>query len=201
MKKPMDNKKDQIALSLLTLVLLVVFPLTATGQQWIQLGPAGTPPSGRNEHGAVYDPGSNRMIMFGGRDETCNLNDTWILTGANGLGGTPSWIQLATSGGVPRYRTGHTVVYDPNSNRLIVFGGVTRPECYQGEFIRLDDVWVLTNANGLEQSTPTWTQLSPISGPPSGHQFGIAVYDPASNRMIVFGGFTGAYGSSFTNEV
>src|SRR5262245_56181177 len=33
---------------------------------WTQLSPAGTPPSGRVSHTAVYDAGANRMIVFGG---------------------------------------------------------------------------------------------------------------------------------------
>src|SRR2546422_7821931 len=37
--------------------------------------------------------------------------------------GPPAWIQLATSGGPPPQRKFHSSVYDPSSNRLIVFGG------------------------------------------------------------------------------
>ena len=60
------------------------------GQTWTQLSPSGTPPVARGLHGStgVYDSGNNRMIVFGGRDGSGNnLNDVWVLTNANGLGG------------------------------------------------------------------------------------------------------------------
>jgi hypothetical protein len=106
------------------------------------------------------------------------------LTNANGLGGTPTWTQLSPAGGPPSPRTKHTAVYDPSTNRMIVFAGQDG-----GGFgcSTYSEVWVLSNANGLG-GTPTWTQLSPTGGPPAGQYAPSAVYDPASNRMTVFGG-------------
>jgi len=61
---------------------------------WTQLSPSGTPPAGREEHSAVYDPSHNLMTVFGGNNSTSVLRDTWVLSNANGLGGTPTWKQL-----------------------------------------------------------------------------------------------------------
>jgi hypothetical protein len=65
----------------------------ATGQggtpAWMQVVPAGSLPAARADHSTVYDPKNNRLIIFGGADGSGELNDAWVLTNANGLGGTP----------------------------------------------------------------------------------------------------------------
>ncbi|TAN35432.1 HYR domain-containing protein [Patescibacteria group bacterium] len=155
---------------------------------WTQLFPAGTPPSRRGYHAAVYDSANNRMIIYGGDPNIgfCNgaVNDVWVLSNANGLGGTPIWTQLSPTGGPPPLRQGPKAVYDPSTNRMVIFGGNAN-SCVSGG----SDVWVLANANGLG-GTPTWTQFSPAGTSPGG---GVGshttVYDPTTNRMILFGGY------------
>lgn len=73
----------------------------AVAPTWTQLRPTGGPPSARAEHSGVYDPTSNRMIVFGGQAGFRFFNDVWILANANGLGGTPMWTQLNPTGGPP----------------------------------------------------------------------------------------------------
>lgn len=161
---------------------------------WTQLVPQGVAPAKRAVHSAVYDPGSNSMIVFGGNLSVGNCfietNDLWKLTNANGAGGTPTWAQITPAGAPPSIRDGHSAVYDAANSRMIVFGG--RVECSSANA----EVWVLVNANGVA-GTPTWTQLFPAGGP-AARSFHSAVYDPASNRMIVFGGGTD---TAFVNDV
>jgi hypothetical protein len=149
---------------------------------WTQLSPTGGPPAPRIYHTAVYNQNSNSMIVFGGSDcatpTSQFYNDVWVLSNANGLGGTPAWTQLSLSGGPP-VRLGATAVYDPSSNRMTVFGGY--------DVAPFSDVWVLSNANGLG-GTPAWTQLSPGGAAIPPRDYHSAIYDPASNRMTVFGG-------------
>jgi hypothetical protein len=45
---------------------------------WSQLAPGGPATYGRWEHGALYDPVRDRMVMFGGRTPSFR-NDTWFL--------------------------------------------------------------------------------------------------------------------------
>src|SRR5439155_11054964 len=52
---------------------------------------------------------------------------------------------------------------------------------------RLNDVWKLTNANGLG-GTATWSQLTPDGPLPPVRSNHSAVYDAANNRMIIYGG-------------
>jgi hypothetical protein len=155
---------------------------------WLKLAPSGPLPQPRASQSAAYDPGTNRMIVFGGQDGCCaqqhSFGDVWVLTNANGLGGTPAWIQLSTAGGPPPGQSGMTVVYDAASNRMMVFGGFP-----YASNVPTNAVWVLSNANGLG-GVPTWTILIPegSSGSPAGRGYQGAVYDPPTNRMIVFAG-------------
>jgi len=152
---------------------------------WSQLSPTGTAPSARALAAGGYDAANNRLIVFGGNVNVGNcgaeVNDTWVLTNANGLGGTPAWIQLSPTGTLPSGRNHHNAVYDAANNRLIVFGG--RPACGGAK----NDLWVLTNANGLG-GTPAWTQLSPTGTPPSERASSAVTYDPETNRLTLFSG-------------
>lgn len=157
---------------------------------WTELSPAGALPAARIQHQAVYDEATSRMIVFGGTGPGfCSFppplfNDVWVLSNANGLGGTPTWTQIFPAGTAPSPRSRSSMVYDPINNRTIVFGGNPNEGSCSGA---VSDVWVLSNANGLG-GTPTWTQLVPAGGPPSPRLGHSAVYDPANNRMAVFGG-------------
>jgi hypothetical protein len=169
---------------------------TSTSLTWQEATVAGTPPSPRGGHSAVLDTVNNRMIVFGGSGGYANpvYNDVWVLENANGIGGTPAWVELSPSGSPPTARFGHTAVYNPNSNRMIVFGG-NNGGGGNGN-VEFNDVWVLENANGLG-GTPTWIPFieqgaSGISTRDS-HS---AVYDVTNNRMIIFGGH-----NSFTNAL
>ena len=64
------------------------------------------------------------------------------MTNANGLGGSPAWVQLTPGGTAPSGRSYHSTIYDSNTNRLIIFGGNDGAS-------HLNEVWVLTGANGL----------------------------------------------------
>ena len=168
--------------------LLLVFVLVgqAGAQTWTQLSPSGGPPAPRAHPAGTYDEATNRMTVFGGSGGDLSsvptmLNDTWVLSNANGLGGAPTWTQLSPTGGPPSPRGLHSAVYDPTSNRMIMFGGS------QSCGVQNNEVWVLEHSNGLG-GTPNWIQLSP-SGTPSALAFHKAVYDSITNRMIIFGGY------------
>lgn len=157
---------------------------TGVAPSWIDLGTAGPVPMGRYAHSVVYAPSSNRLVVFGGCPGNCGfaLSDVWVLSEANGLGGTPAWTQLAPSGAFSS--EGHSALYDDASNRMIVFGG------QQGFNVPWNTVRVLTNADGTEASAPAWVTLAPSGAAPTPRETVGAGYDTATNRMIVFGGAT-----------
>ena len=157
---------------------------TGGDPQWVQLTPSGGPPSPRENATGVYDTANNRMTIFGGDSAQGELGDVWVLTNANGTETiSPSWIQLFPSTQITP-RTDHTAVYDVNSNRMIVFGGGDASSLF-------NDVWVLTNANGMG-GDPEWVELAPDGTPPSPRISLAAAYDPTTNRMVVFGGSDGS---------
>jgi len=93
----------------------------------------------------TYDPTSNRLMIFGGSGAGGLLGDAWVLTNANGLGGTPSWSQIAaTSTNFPEPRFAATAVYNPSTNKMTIFGG----QVYANGPLT-NDVWALSHANGL----------------------------------------------------
>lgn len=158
---------------------------------WTQLAP-GAPngaPAPRAGHRAVYDPTTNHMTIFGGGNNGgADRNDVWVLTNANGLGGTPQWIPLSPLGGPPAGREVFISTYDPSANAMTLFGGCCP---FQG------DLWILSNANGI--GTPSWQQVpqtSPAPGTVANWNYG---YDQASNQLIFFGGST-SFGA-FRNDL
>ncbi len=134
--------------------------------------------------GMVSD-GQDDMILFDGSNNGSPLNQVWVLSHADGQGGTSTWTELKPSGTAPSGRANAYVVYDTVTNRLIIFGG-----CEGGCTPVANDVWVLSNANGTG-GTPAWTHLNPSGTPPAPRQGGVAAYDSANNRLIIFGGQDG----------
>lgn len=160
---------------------------------WRTLATTGGPPGVREGHSADYDFANNRMIVFGGQDliRTCcpynirDYNDLWVLSDANGQGGSPMWTQLAPAGAPPAARAGHTAVYDSVNNRLIIAGGSSWSNATQNH-ISHDDIWELSNANGLG-GTPLWTRLTPDGAPPGSNNNQAAALDAVNQRMMFYG--------------
>jgi hypothetical protein len=147
-----------------------VWQLAEWATNLTQLQPIGTPPSARFGHTAIYDPGSQRMIVFGGDDGTAS-SDLWQLT----LGAIPRWTQLLPSGTAPSARRNHSAIYDPNANRTIVFGGTSGAP--------LGDLWSLALTGA-----PEWVQMAPSGSAPSARFGHSAVFVPGQNAVYVFGG-------------
>jgi hypothetical protein len=147
------------------------------GNNWTQLSPAGDLPAARAHHAMAYDPKMGVIVLFGGWDSLndTELNDTWAYSlSAN------TWTNLSPTGDLPAPREGHSLVYDPYTGSMIMFGGWD-PD---SEF---SDTWAYS------LSANTWTNLSPASDVPSGRDRHSMVYDPTTSKMILFGGWDGDY--------
>ena len=176
----------------------VLTPATGSSPTWTTLAPSGGPPGVREGHTAVYDQADNRMIIFGGDDaiSTCcpydisNYNDVWVLSNANGQGGSPTWTELEPQGTAPLGRSEHAAVYLPGQNAMYVFGGQSWSNATQTYTI-LGDVWRLNNANGLGATPSKWTQVGQLGTPPGANSIGGMSFDRASQRIIAFGGDDG----------
>ena len=82
------------------------------------------------------------------------------------------------------------VEHDSATNRLMVSGGIGPVDPNTGLGFRTD-TWVLTNANGLG-GFPEWIKLGePGSDLAPPRLWAGSAYDPATNRLMVFGGQDG----------
>lgn len=95
---------------------------------WSDITPAGTRPSDRCLHACGYDPATDELILFGGRnDDEPYLGDTWRL-------GSAGWTEIAGDGPSPRARSRAAF-----TNELLVLGG-SGPDGFPA------DAWVLRDA-------------------------------------------------------
>ena len=154
---------------------------------WMPLNTVSAPPP-RMRDSAVYDPGTNRMIIAGG--ETADavagrevLSDVWILTNANGLGGSSTWIQRNPTGGPPPGFAEHGAFYDQASNAMVIITG--------------NNDWLLQDANDIVNQ-PNWQLVSQSGHGPSVASLFLTSYDPTSHRVTIFGGCctSSGYGNS-----
>jgi hypothetical protein len=141
---------------------------------WSLVTTAGTPPSGRYAHVAIYDPVRDRMLIYGGENNTVRFTQLWQLA----LNGTPTWLQLHPLGDAITIPAPHTpsAVYDPVADRVLFYGG------YDGNTrSRLTSL-------SLGTSPLIWTRVSdnPLVVPP--RDWHSAVYDPDVPRMLLTGG-------------
>ena len=148
--------------------------LTLSGTPtWHQLFPEGLLPEPRRGQSLIYDPVGDRVLLFGGYDDTKFFYDVWALE----FQGQPHWVPIPTLGVGPGPRYGATATYDPVRRQMIVFGG------YDGHY--LDDAFALS----LDQA-PKWTSIvaDPHPGPTDFHTM---AYDPDRDRFLLFGGNDG----------
>jgi hypothetical protein len=102
------------------------------GKEWTAGDPASpATPAGRSGHSLTWDSIRQRVVLFGGRTSSNELDDAWVLEGR-------SWRPLLDRNGVgPSARTNHTMVFDPIRKRFVLFGGQTDYSTYP------DDTWLL----------------------------------------------------------
>jgi N-acetylneuraminic acid mutarotase len=142
---------------------------------WANLNPSGTVPEARGGHSMVYDPVTDKTILFAGSNgkHGGDLNDTWQYDAkAN------KWTNLNPAGGLPPARDSFSFAYDSSHSRVVIYGG------YDGSGF-LSDTW----AYSLQ--TNTWTDLKPTAASPSALQGQSMIYDPSSHEVIMFGGYDG----------
>lgn len=142
---------------------------------WTQVSPTGTPPSGRRDAAGVYDAVHRRVVLFGGLDGAYR-SDAWELV----LGSPPKWRAVPASAMQPAGRSYHTAAFDTARHRFLVFGG------YNGAYY--DDTWALGLAGA-----PAWAPVHPLTTTITSRLEHTAILDPKRDRMLVFGGYDGAW--------
>jgi hypothetical protein len=79
-------------------------------------------------------------------------------------------------GTAPSARRFHSAIYDPNGDRMLVYGGQTADSV-------ASDLWGLTLSG-----SPAWTRIDAPGARPPATAVHSAVYDAARNRMLVLNG-------------
>jgi N-acetylneuraminic acid mutarotase len=126
----------------------------------------------------VRDPDTGKLVMFGGMTggEAADLvaadqvNDTWAYDPV-----ANTWMELKQAGAVPEARYAYAMVHDPSSKQIILFGGITGTT-------RFNDTWAYDPAANV------WKELRPASAIPRPRGAQSMAYDPATRRVIMFGG-------------
>jgi N-acetylneuraminic acid mutarotase len=150
---------------------------------WSNVNPAGSLPLPRDGHWMAYDSTDAKVILFGGKGKGSHyFDDTWAYSPA-----TNTWDNRKPAGILPPGRFGQSMVYDPAGRTTILFGGVTTTQL-------ANDLWAYSS------SANTWTRLKTTGGPPPARTYPSMVYDPATSKAILFGGWTGSstFGDTWT---
>lgn len=138
------------------------------GEMWVNRSMG---PQARYDHGAGWDGGSGRMLLFGGLNITGDMQkDTWAYYPSN-----DTWVQLKTGPMNPTF--GFTTVWDSTNNQFLIFGG-------QRSGMVQWDLWAYYPTND------TWVQKRSRPQKGFGHA---AVWDTQNNQMLVFGGRNSTY--------
>ena len=151
-------------------LLLLANTLLAQDWRYSPLPTTGEAPPPRIDGTIAYDADTASLYLFGGQANDI-LNDLWRYS-------IPSktWTRLEATGTLPTARLGHTLLFDDQRKRLIVFGGQGR-----GFF---SDVWA------FDLKTQRWSPLAPDNSGPSRRYGHSAILDTETNRMIISHGFT-----------
>ncbi|MFW9796322.1 MAG: kelch repeat-containing protein [Candidatus Thorarchaeota archaeon] len=149
---------------------------------WQEMTPALSPEA--NAWPAMtYDSESDLTVLFGGHSEEEYLatgvwgdNETWVYDF-----NTNTWTNMSPSTG-PSKRCLMNMVYDEESDIIILFGGVARSD--SGPVKIFGDTWT------YDVNTNVWTNVTPATSPSKRLVYGMT-YDSNSDLVILFGGYDG----------
>jgi hypothetical protein len=142
-------------------------------------------PAGRNHPGGLGDPGATAEGGIGS-------SAVWIYSLAD-----HAWSPVAAIGG--DCRTGAVGAYDPNSNRLVIFGGAIGDSALNDvrdldlpvEAASRRDGWSQGRGAHVVSPERAWQTIHNGEGmAPAPRSGAVGVYDAASRRLVVHGGRT-----------
>ena len=145
-------------------------------QQWSLVAADGViRPLARFGHTLVYDSLRRRLILFAGQANSF-FSDVWAYDLA-----ANTWQQLAAGGVGPPSRYGHSAVYDPKLNRMVISHGFTTAG-------RFDDTWA------FDLAANSWKDITPAGIKPTKRCLHHAVLDEKGNAMYLYGGCSSGFG-------
>jgi len=137
--------------------------------KWTQKNPT-KKPSARSNHRMTYDSAINKVVLFGGQDDSNNdLDDTWLYDVVSN-----TWTQKNPLI-KPSARRVPGMAYDSANNKIALFGGVT------AEGANNHDTWL------YDYATNNWTQAGQVEKPDKRNMHAMA-YDSKNEVTVMFGG-------------
>ncbi|MDX2180917.1 MAG: kelch repeat-containing protein, partial [Bryobacteraceae bacterium] len=110
--------------------------------RWREITTGGAKPAPRWGHTLAVDPVRRRLIVFGGQASGF-FSDVWAFDISAG-----TWTELAPNDRGPSRRYGHSGVYDPRGDRLVISHGFTNAG-------RFDDTW------SFDFASNSWRNITP----------------------------------------
>jgi hypothetical protein len=157
----------------------------ATTGSWQSLG-AASPPSGRYDAMMVFDTTLNATVLFGGHGPTncdgtsggsINCNGTYLYNASENR-----WRSL-TVASPPSARWAGSMVFDPNLNATVLFGGNDNSgACDSSGGNECNGTYML-NVSGMK-----WQRLA-ATAPPARRMDAMMVFDRNMNATVLFGGY------------
>jgi hypothetical protein len=149
---------------------------TWDGRAWSDRTPIDGPtPSPRHGHAMAHDAARNQVVLYGGMSSAGELADTWVWDGA-------SWSEVSprSSAPSPGPRSEHTMVYDPESEQILLFGGAGRSSWAGSQTENALWAW---DGQAWREVAPASTEDAPVG------RFGHAmVFDAQRRQVLLFGG-------------
>ncbi len=137
----------------------------------------GDSPHPRSDFAMAYDSHTDKVVLFGGNVDPSGaggpeytLADTWFYDYT-----TNKWKEMKPKVS-PHGRIGHSMVYDKNIKRIVLFGGLDGYQFF-------NDVWI------YDVNTNTWEQIAINSSMgPSPRAYAAMEFDPIRKRILLQGG-------------
>jgi hypothetical protein len=98
---------------------------------------------------------TSMAVLFGGYANGMDLADAWLLDYSDPE--SPVWERLEVDGPAPGRRAGHSAVWDPEQEQVIIYGGI-RGLTY------LDDAWALDPGLGPDPTATPTERIPPPTG-------------------------------------
>jgi hypothetical protein len=130
-------------------------------------------PLARLDHAMAVDRAKGLVYLWGGRNGSQFYSDLWVFEARKS-----EWRRIETDQAPPG-RSGHSLVFHPESGRLLLFGGFSFNS--SGEVNFHSDLWIYSPDAGWEREF--------IGSGPAGRAWHAAL--ASQDAMLVFGGFGG----------